>query len=183
MSTNHLTGKLVRLAPIKSKEDGAAIARWFQDIEYQWLSDVGPSSLYNPKQVQDFLEKESADMVFFSIRTVAEDLIIGSIDLAGIDWTAHSAWVGIGIGEREYWSRGFGTEAMQLVLRFAFEELNLKRVNLTVFEFNERAYRSYLKCGFKEEGRERQFLLRDERRWDLIHMGILQEEWQVLDPK
>lgn len=72
---------------------------------------------------------------------------------------------------------------MRLALRFAFMELNLHRVTLDVFEYNPRAIRSYEKAGFREEGRRRQLLLRNGRRWDEIEMGILREEWLKLNGK
>ena len=86
--------------------------------------------------------------------------------------------MGIGIGERDCWGKGYGTDAMRVVLRFAFVELNLHRVGLNVFEYNPRAIRSYEKAGFVEEGRLRGFLHRNNRRWDLIFMGILRDEWE-----
>ncbi len=86
--------------------------------------------------------------------------------------------MGIGIGEREYWGNGYGTDAMRAILHFAFTELNLYRVSLNVFEYNPRAIRSYEKAGFVAEGRQRQVLNRDGRRWDVIYMGILHEEWE-----
>ncbi len=86
--------------------------------------------------------------------------------------------MGIGIGERDYWGRGYGTDAMQVLLRYAFDELNLHRVSLGVFEYNTRAIRAYEKAGFVVEGRGPQELHRDGRRWDMIFMGILREEWQ-----
>ena len=97
--------------------------------------------------------------------------------LFGIEWHAGVAFVGIGIGETDYRGKGYGTDAMRLILRYAFEALHLRRVSLDVFEYNQRAYRSYIKAGFVEEGRARQYLHRDGRRWDLIYMGILREEW------
>jgi RimJ/RimL family protein N-acetyltransferase len=87
------------------------------------------------------------------------------------------AFVGIGIGDRELWGKGYGTEAMKLMLRFAFQELNLRRVSLNTFEYNPRAVHSYEKAGFVHEGCERDWLHREGRRWDLIYMGILREEW------
>jgi RimJ/RimL family protein N-acetyltransferase len=91
-----------------------------------------------------------------------------------------TAFVGIGIGERAYWGKGYGTDAMKVALRFAFTEINLERVTLNVFEYNPRAIRSYEKAGFKHEGRMRGALLKDGRRWDMIYMGILREEWLQL---
>jgi RimJ/RimL family protein N-acetyltransferase len=70
---------------------------------------------------------------------------------------------------------------MRVMLRYAFRELNLHRVTLTVFEYNPRAIRSYEKAGFVVEGRLRNWLNREGRRWDMIHMGILREEWETLN--
>ena len=64
-----------------------------------------------------------------------------------------------------------------LILRYAFLELNLQRVSLDVFDYNQRAIRSYEKAGFTLEGRQRGVLLREGKRWDLVYMGILREEW------
>ncbi len=88
--------------------------------------------------------------------------------------------MGIGLGERKYWSKGYGTDAMRIILRYAFTELNLHRVSLDTFEYNPRAIRSYEKAGFKIEGRVRQLLNREGRRWDVIYMGILREEWEKI---
>lgn len=66
---------------------------------------------------------------------------------------------------------------MNLLARYAFRELNLNRINLSAFEFNPRAVRSYEKCGFVHEGRERQWLNRGGRCWDMIYMGLLREDW------
>ncbi len=104
--------------------------------------------------------------------------MIGFLNLSGFNWTAREAWLGVGIGEREYWGKGYGTDAVNILLRFAFQELNLNRVSLDVFEYNERAVRSYEKLGFQHEGRLRQLLNRFDRRWDLIYMGILRQEWE-----
>ena len=88
--------------------------------------------------------------------------------------------MGIGIGEREFWGKGYGTDAMDLILRYAFVELNLRRVSLNVFEFNQRALRSYEKAGFQLEGRQRQVMQREGRRSDILYMGILREEWMAI---
>ena len=89
--------------------------------------------------------------------------------------------MGIGLGEREYWGKGYGTDAMKIILRYAFTELNLRRVTLDVFEYNQRGVRSYEKAGFVVEGRERGLILREGRRWDVIYMGILREDWIKLE--
>lgn len=171
-------GNLVRLAALDPEKDSECWARWNQDSEFQQLLSSGPSILYPPKQIQAWQEKHIDEFYGFTIRPLETDQAIGMVDLSGIDWTAGNCWVGIGIGEREYWGKGYGSEAMDLVLRFAFSALNLRRVSLDVFEYNQRAYRSYCKVGFKEEGRMRQWMMRGGERFDLVFMGILREEWE-----
>ena len=89
--------------------------------------------------------------------------------------------MGIQIGERDYWGKGYGTDALRVLLRYAFDELNLQRVSLSVLEGNARAMRSYEKCGFRYEGRERHAWAYDGRRWDEIYMGLLREEWEAMN--
>ena len=110
-----------------------------------------------------------------------DDKLIGEIGLDVVTWPGRDAFVGLGIGETEYWSKGYGTDIMNVLLRFAFTEINLKRVTLTVFEYNPRAIRSYEKAGFRHEGRKRLLLNREGRRWDELYMGILREEWLALN--
>jgi RimJ/RimL family protein N-acetyltransferase len=86
--------------------------------------------------------------------------------------------VGLSIGARENWGKGYGTEMMHLLLRYAFMEVNLRRVTLAVFEYNPRAIRTYEKAGFRHEGRVRGRLKRDGKRWDMLIMGVLREEWK-----
>ncbi|MBE0700008.1 MAG: GNAT family N-acetyltransferase, partial [Anaerolineaceae bacterium] len=190
MNTQVFQGKKVRLISFDADRDAEILARWGQDSEYQQLQGSGPCSLWSAKQFKDWAEKHYAEMYSFTICTLDEDAVsrndnvisancmIGSIDLSGIDWVTGNAWVGIGIGEREYWGKGYGADAMNVLLNFAFGSLNLKRISLTVFEYNERALNCYLKVGFKEEGRMRQWMQRAGERYDLIFMGILREEWE-----
>ena len=178
MNTDLFSGKLVRLAVFDPEKDADSIAKWNQDSEYSRLLSAGPANQWTPKQIKEWVEKEK-DAYLFVIRTLSDDRVIGEIELDGVDWSARHAWVGIGVGEREFWGAGYGTDAMKVLLRFAFNELNLNRVNLTVFEYNERAQKSYLKCGFIEEGRTRKSMLREGRRWDIIFMGILRDEWRA----
>lgn len=178
MSAQSFEGKVTRLAIFDSEQDVKCWARWNQDSEYQQLQGSGPASLWPVKNIKDWMEKHFEEYYSFSIHTLAGDQIIGNIELSEIDWVAGNAWVGIGIGEREYWGKGYGSDAMNVLLRFAFNSLNLKRISLNVFEYNERAIKSYFKVGFKEEGRMRRWMQRSGQRYDLVFMGILREEWE-----
>ena len=74
---------------------------------------------------------------------------------------------------------GYGTEALQMLMRYAFSELNLFRLAALVPEYNQAAIHLFQKAGFIEEVRRREALNRDGRRWDLIHLGLLREEWEA----
>jgi RimJ/RimL family protein N-acetyltransferase len=86
--------------------------------------------------------------------------------------------VSIGLGDRGNWGKGFGWDAMTLLLKFAFHELNLYRVQLTVFSYNERARSLYERLGFTREGVFREHLARDGSRHDMILYGMLRSEWE-----
>jgi len=178
MNYDVFKGSLVRLGAIEADKIGPALSRWLQDSEFSRLEDTGPSKLYSAKQVQAFFEKNDKNMYSFAIYSLADDKLIGETGLWGFDWAARNAWLGIGLGERDYWGKGYGTDAMNVLLRFAFHELNLHRVTLDVFEYNPRAIHCYEKVGFKHEGRLRKILNRDGRRWDEVYMGILRSEWE-----
>lgn len=103
--------------------------------------------------------------------------LIGSIRLWRVSERNRSAMLTIFIGQKECWGRGYGTEALRLILREAFGRMNLQRVELHVFDFNQRAIRSYQKVGFVQEGIRRHALLRGRTYFDVIVMGILRDEF------
>lgn len=183
MSSNFLDGELVRLSAEDPQTMAENFSRWTRNSAYWRLANSDPSrpiSARSSKQwIEKALEKEHSE-VFFTIRTLANDRIIGDIGLDGIQWSNGDAFVGISIGEPGDWGKGYGTDAMRIILRYAFHELNLHRVSLTVFDYNPRAIRSYQKAGFREEGRVRGLLHREGRRWDMLFMGVLREEWEEL---
>lgn len=185
MNDNFFQGKLVRLASQEVQTMGEAFSKWSRDSEYWRLLDSGSVRPFSVKTTKDWIEKnqekERPDEIAFAIRTLEDDRLIGDIGLGGIQWIHGDTFVGIGLGEREYWGKGYGTDAMRIILRYAFTELNLHRVSLNVFEYNPRAIRSYEKAGFKYEGRMRQMLHRDDQYWDIVFMGILREKWEEGD--
>lgn len=180
MNKNLFEGPLIRLIPMDVERDAAKMAAWGRDSEYQRLLDMSPAVRFNAKLVQNWYEKAENGGHSFMIQTLVDDLIIGFIELDGFDWAAGTAWVGIGVGEREYRGKGFGTDAMKVLLHYAFTEMNLHRVNLNVFDFNRRAVRSYEKAGFKYEGTERERIFKEDQRWDVIDMGILKSDWELM---
>lgn len=179
------SGRLVRLSAFDPEEMSRAFPRWNLNSEYFRLLNSSARPMQSSKAALKWMEKEAEEMslenYYFSIRTLAEDKLIGEIGLDVVNWPGRDAFVGLGIGETEYWSKGYGSDVMNVLLRYAFTEINLKRVTLTVFEYNPRAIRSYEKAGFRHEGRLRRLLNREGRRWDELFMGILREEWLELN--
>ncbi|MGE5251478.1 MAG: GNAT family N-acetyltransferase [Bacteroidota bacterium] len=176
-----LKGRLVRLSAMDAEEMSKYFAAWNRDSELMRLMDSGPSVPHSAKKSKEWLEKQLNELgqarYWFTIRALEDGCLLGDIELEITDWNRREAFVGLGIGPSEFRGKGYGTEAMQLALEYAFLELNLNRVTLNVFEYNPRAVRSYEKAGFRHEGRMREALFREGRRWDLIYMGILRQEW------
>lgn len=185
MNTPLFHGELVRLAAPDPETDAEALTRWQRDAEFLRLLDSETALplpvAQNKTDMQAIVARESS--LAFMIRTLSDDRVIGFVGLGRLLWTHGDAWLGIGLGEREYWGKGYGTDALRLILRYGFTELNLHRVSLGVFEYNPRAVRSYEKAGFVLEGRTRQDVRRDGRYWDSLWMGILREEWERQNPK
>ena len=101
-----------------------------------------------------------------------------SISLKDINWINRSAELGIFIGDKEFRGKGYGTEAIQLLLDYGFRYLNLNSVTLALLGVNERAYNCYLKCGFKYSGRDRNAIFLNGCYYDKIHMDILASEFK-----
>ena len=176
-----LHGDLVRLTVEDPETLERALARWGRDSEYWRLlasNEAYPNSVKSIKEwFEKEIEKDPPRMYWFTIRSLEDDRLLGEIALDGASWFRGDSFVGISIGDRADWGKGYGTDAMRVILRYAFRELNLRRVTLDVFEYNPRAIRSYEKVGFVHEGRARQVLHREGQLYDLIFMGILREEW------
>jgi RimJ/RimL family protein N-acetyltransferase len=182
MNTDIFQGEKVYLAAEEPEPLAEAFSRWMQDSEYFRFLDSDPPRLWSVRQEKEWmekgLEKDEPDDFFFAIKSRADDRLLGFIALFDLSFSHGDSLVAIALGEREYWGQGYGTDAMRSLLRYAFQELNLRRISLLVFEYNTRAIRSYEKAGFLPEGRMRGMLLREGRRWDWLLMGILREEWQ-----
>jgi RimJ/RimL family protein N-acetyltransferase len=173
-----LQGKRVRLRAIERSDISRCVA-WLNDPEViRYLTLYMPLSHEDEARWFEQYLQDSRRKVL-AIETETGEYI-GNIGLEAIDWKNRCAELGIFIGEKAFWGQGYGTDAVRTLLRFAFEELNLNRVELRVFAFNERARRCYLHCGFVEEGRQRQAHYTEGRYHDVILMSILRAEWDPL---
>jgi RimJ/RimL family protein N-acetyltransferase len=174
-------GELVRFTFEEPEAGAKAEARWQRDTEFIRLADSDPSRLSSEKKLKEWFDHQAEDgpkpeRVSFSVHTLQGDKFIGFLGL-WIDLIQSEAWVGLGIGERDFWSKGYGSDMMKLCQQYVFAELGLARLSLGLHEYNPRALRSYEKCGFRLEGRTSKDLAREGRRYDSLWMGILREEW------
>ena len=124
-------GELVRLSALTAEEASKAFARWGRDSEFRRLIDSNVSSMASQTTIQKWLEKEldeqSPNQHWFSIRKLDDDALLGDIDLYVSNWSGREAFVGLGIGEREFWGKGYGTDVMNVILRYAFTEASTGR--------------------------------------------------------
>jgi RimJ/RimL family protein N-acetyltransferase len=175
---NWLAGRRLRLAALR-KDDAATMAAWTEDIGYLRLEDTSTAIPLSAERAEEEIESlhNGFDALAFGLRTLDDDRLIGSIGFFDIEWANRVAWLGMGIGDRAYWGQGYGSEALSLALRYAFCELNLHRLSLSVIAYNARAIALYEKAGFRREGVFREYGERDGRRYDLILYGLLRTEW------
>ena len=116
--------------------------------------------------------------ILIAFRIIKNDKMIGTVSLEKIDNINRTATLGIFIGDKNYRSQGYGTEAIKLLLEYGFKYMNLYNISLDLMEFNTRALKCYEKCGFKEYGRRRKCKFINGRYYDCISMDILQEEFR-----
>jgi RimJ/RimL family protein N-acetyltransferase len=180
MLSKLLRGSRIRLVAL-TPDDPPTIARWYEDAEFMRLYDARPAAPKSEAELARWLEEaQKAGNIFaFAIRSIDSDGLIGTLELDDVLWAHGVCGVGIAIGDRANWGQGYGYEAMRLALAFAFDELNLHRVQATVFCYNERSMALFEKLGFQREGVYREFLQRDGKRYDMILYGLLDREWRA----
>jgi RimJ/RimL family protein N-acetyltransferase len=160
-----------------------------KDVEqlYQYRNDWnvirqlgGFSSGYSLRDISDWIEYHRAqkDEIIWTIADKKEDRCLGHVGLYRIDHRIRKAEFAILIGNSKWWRKGLGQEVSRGVLDFAFRELNLHRVELTVLATNSAAIHLYRKLGFTEEGVIRQGQFRDGEYVDIVTMGLLEHEWR-----
>ena len=177
-------GNLVRLGPIDHEKDPEIISRWTHDAGFMRMMYVDPARPRSPWLVKKKLEEleksieEDKNFFHFRIRARKDDRLIGFAELKWITWSNRGGLVCLGIGAAEDRRKGYGRETLGLLLRYAFAELNLYRLTAFIPEYNTPALGLFTGFGFIEEVRRRQALERDGRRWDLLHFGLLADEWK-----
>ncbi len=176
--TPFLVGEKLYLRAL-AKTDAPLIAAWFARAEVR-----RGTRQYRPRSLQaqeQFLEQgmSSPEHIAFGIALGDDDRLVGSCGLHHIDARNHNAELGMVIGDPADWGRGFGAEAAQLLVAYAFDTVNLHRIWLEVYEDNVAARKIYERLGFRVEGTMREHGFREGRWWNLHYMGLLADEYRA----
>jgi len=179
-----LRGERVFLRPAE-RSDLPTFVRWFADADMSsLLGNRAPFSEASEEQwFNRMLDNQGKDVFNFVMCRLDDGTPFGTISLMRIDRENGSAGVGIAIGEKSMWGKGWGTDAMNALLDFGFGEVRLERIWLDVYDFNKRARRSYEKSGFSVEGIQRRAHFSEGKYQDVVLMSILRDDWLALERK
>lgn len=175
MNYRKLVGEKVYLSPV-CPDDWETFAKWNTDYEMQHLYGGG-SGIHPPATDASGAESNSRNKNQFAIVCKETDKVIGNCGFNIDDVANRYAKIGIGIGEKDYWSKGYGTDALRLMLDFGFNVRGYNNISLNVYEYNERAIACYEKVGFKRQGVWRECMIRGEKRYDCFHYDFLADEY------
>lgn len=178
-----LRGKSVLLRPV-TRSDISHFLKWCNDPEViQYLGLYMPMiEMSLEKFIEELATTRAKSEVLLVIEATEGDSTrpIGNCGLHGIDSKDRNATFGIVIGEKDYWSKGYGMEAARLLINYGFQQLNLHRISSYAFDFNERSIKLHKNLGFREEGRLRQATFKNGQYHDHVQFGLLREEWKGL---
>ena len=178
-----LQGKLVGLRSI-SRADLPRQSEFNNSLEVELAGGGDPPTPQSLERLQAEYDAEVAkggrDGPSFAIE--ADQKFIGQCALFNFNQVARTCEIGITIGDKSYWGRGFGRDALRLLIDYAFTQRNVRKLWLHVHAENVRAQRAYAACGFTEEGRLRAHVWSDGRYDDLLIMGLLDEDWKSTQP-
>lgn len=176
---NLFRGQKIRLTAV-TKQDYSALISWHEDSTFHRNMSSYPASPQSEEQIASWIEgvQKSSSGFIFALRPVDSEELVGVAMLSDIVWSTGVGTVIIGIGDSKHRGQGYGRDAMQVLMRYAFDELNLHRLGLTVFSYNEGAIRLYEQLGFRLEGTVREYGKRGGVRYDNRYYGILRSEWE-----
>jgi len=178
-----LKGKSVLLRPVR-RSDISYFLKWLNDPEViQYLELYLPmTEMYEEKFIEELGTTRAKSDVILVIEAIEGDSTrpIGNCGLHDINPKDRKATFGIVIGEKDYWSKTYGTEAARLLINYGFQQLNLHRISSSAFAFNERSIKLHKNLGFREEGRLREAIFKNGEYHDLMLFGNLREDWKGL---
>ena len=169
-----MIGKKCYLSPI-DENDAERFTEWLNDLDITEYLTLYPS-IINVQSEKVLLEKLSKEHNY-SVIDIKNDELIGNCGFLDIDHINQTAEAEIFIGDKNYWSKGYGTEALGLLLDYGFKALNFHNIALRVYSFNARAIKCYKKLGFKPIGKRRKSILRNRERYDIIYMDLLYDDY------
>ena len=171
-----LVGDNVYLSPI-FLDDVEKYAEMVNDIKVSvGLGYLSYTNIIDFESEKEFLISAKKEKMF-AVRLLKNDEILGNIGFNSVDLLNCTAVIGIMLGNPNYQRKGYGIEAVKLILDYGFSFLNLRNISLSVFEYNEAAYNLYKKAGFKEVGRLRKAVEIMGKTYDVIIMDMLKEEF------
>jgi len=173
-----IEGDRIYLSP-RNSEDIEKFTEWLNDFET--TDYTGRSANVLTLEGEKEYLTNSKEQYAMVIVTKDEDKLIGTVGIEKINFVDRTGTLGIFIGDKEYRNNGYGTEAVRLIIEYAFQYLNLNNIMLTVMNFNERAIKCYEKCGFKEFGRRHQAVYINGEYYDKIYMEILKENFNPIN--
>lgn len=176
-----ILGERIRFRAME-RADLVHFVDWINDPEVRrGISSFLPLSLVREERwFEDMLKRPVEEHPFaLEIQQKKKWVLIGSCGLFDIDWISRKAEIGIMIGDKRQWNKGYGTETMRLILKHGFETLNLHRLYLKVFDTNPGAIRAYEKAGFVLEARLREAHFADGAYHDDLIMSVLRSEWDT----
>jgi RimJ/RimL family protein N-acetyltransferase len=169
-------GQLVKLRPIEPSE-AEALWRWNSDPEVmRWMSDGYLQSLAQVRKRMEERPSSTYGDVIYGIEVLADGALIGLVRLRDAEPETGCAELDIYLGEKDYWGKGYASDAMRTMCRYGFEKMRLHKISLDVVTENHAAHHIYRKIGFVEEGRLRQAFRRDGQWYDMFIMGLLEGE-------
>lgn len=180
MKSPFITGKTVYLRAIDESDLSERYRDWFNDAEVCRYNSHHRFPNYG-EDVRIYYETtiKSRENLILAICDKLNDLHIGNISLQSISPLDQSAEFAIVIGDRSYWGKGIGEEAMRLIVAHGFDQLNLHRIYCGTAEDNTGMQKLAHKLGFKEEGRSRDALYKDGKWKDLLRYGLLRDEFRA----
>lgn len=179
-----LYGAKVFLRPLE-ESDLPAMLKWRNDPEvgkYVLPGVPFPMPMAKEKEWLRDLQNDAARKIF-AICDQATKKQIGSVGISNISQRDHAGFFSILIGEKDYWGHGYGTEAIVLFLGYCFRILNLRRIVLEVYAYNERAIKCYEKVGFVKEGLARRSVYKDGKYVDEYWMAMFQDDYLARYPE
>src|SRR5256885_14239392 len=158
------------------KEDAERCYRWMNDPNIvRTLKTRYPIAFQNEVEWLERAMHPNVNERHFAIERKDDRTHVGNASIHDIDWVSRTGWFGLFIGEPAAWNRGFGTDAIRTLVRFAFEEMNLRKLRIHVFDYNEKAKHVLLAQGFVEEGKLRRDFYREGVYHDIVILSIFRE--------